>query len=260
MFGHGLDVHHGPEPAGRKRRMGLLHDLAVEFLDLQKIHGTLRADFAYKLGSGLGDWKLTGASRTAPIEFEILAIRGASSLPVTGVSGLHAWLDALRIAQGNFNFKLAGIEQNADGSEGAHHYTASIPRVCEASAILCRELERRALEADYQEKQRNILKSPLLPRATTGKVIGGEGASKTNKTIEAKFPDRAVWLSQRLAERSWNKHDVYRKGGPDHKSVQKVLDGRGVREDLLERLARALSQTPLSMKLSAVNLLDIPQS
>ena len=68
-----------------------------------------------------------------------------------------------------------------------------------------------------------------------------------------------MWLNDRLRERSWNKHDVSRQGGPDRKTVQKILDGRPVREDLFEKLAEALSKAPASKKLPAVNLLDIPQ-
>jgi hypothetical protein len=94
--------------------------------------------------------------------------------------------------------------------------------------------------------------------ATSARVTAGDG-SKINKN-EARFPDRAVWLDKRLCERSWNKHDASRQGGPDHKTVQKILDGMRVREDLLEKLAKALSNAPLSKKLPIVNLLDIPQS
>jgi hypothetical protein len=85
-------------------------------------------------------------------------------------------------------------------------------------------------------------------------VIEAKDADKTQ------FPDRARWLKERLRERSWNKHDVARNNGPDHKTVQKILDGKRVREDRLESLASALSKSPSAKKLPAVNLLDIPSS
>jgi len=44
-----------------------------------------------------------------------------------------------------------------------------------------------------------------------------------------------------LHDLSWNKHDPYRRGGPDHKTVQKILDGLRVREDVFTKLATALS-------------------
>lgn len=74
-----------------------------------------------------------------------------------------------------------------------------------------------------------------------------------------RFPKRAAWLSERLRERSWNKHDLSRQGGPDHKTIQKFLNGFHVREDVLKKITDALSKAPSSMKLSKVGLLDIPQ-
>jgi hypothetical protein len=224
---------------------GSLHGLAEQFGALQTAHATLRADYAYTLGSGAGEWTLKGAGRTATSQFQILAIRGAGALPNAGASGVQTWLEALRRA-GNSNFVLAGIEQNSDGSEGAHHYADTIQRVCEASADFCRQLEREALEAEFLEKE-------------PAKITKGD-SPKVPRTELPEFPDRAAWLRLRLRERGWNKHDVSRKGGPDRKSVQKILDGRRVREDLLDKVAQALSKAPVSMKLPAVNLLDIPQS
>lgn len=79
-----------------------------------------------------------------------------------------------------------------------------------------------------------------------------------SKTDEPRFPDRAAWLNERLRERSWNKHDPARYGGPDHKTVQKILDGARVREDVLKKLMDALSKAPLSSKLPTLTLLNIP--
>ena len=69
------------------------------------------------------------------------------------------------------------------------------------------------------------------------------------------FPNRAAWLAKRLLERAWNPHDVQRhgQGGPDHKTVQKILDGLPVREDVPEKVAIALSK-----KFGEVKLTDIP--
>jgi hypothetical protein len=93
-----------------------------------------------------------------------------------------------------------------------------------------------------------------------GKGRGRDSSKHKTEAREAKFPVRALWLKERLDERAWNKHDVSRHSGPNHKSVQKILDGYSVREDLLEKLANALSQSSSSQKRSAVNILDIPRS
>jgi hypothetical protein len=78
-------------------------------------------------------------------------------------------------------------------------------------------------------------------------------------TASENMPNRASWLKERLRERGWNKHDVFRQRGPHHKTVQKILDGKHVREDVLDKLANALSNVSDSKKLPNVTLLDIPQ-
>ena len=117
--------------------------------------------------------------------------------------------------------------------------------------------EATLLEAPLREGPADATSEPA---ATRDKIIGGDSPKNKNNTDEPKFPERAAWLKGRLGERGWNKHDVSRQGGPDHKTVQKILDGRRVREDVLEPLATALSKAPSAKKLPPVSLLDIPQS
>lgn len=69
-----------------------------------------------------------------------------------------------------------------------------------------------------------------------------------------RFPGRAHWLDQRLLERGWSTSDPYQYGGPDRKTVQKIRRGETVRNDVLEKLATALSKTH-----AKVSVLDIPQ-
>lgn len=76
----------------------------------------------------------------------------------------------------------------------------------------------------------------------------------TARAATASFPARALWLEERLRERSWNKHDVSRHGGPDHKTVQKVRDGFPVQEGVLQKIVDALSK-----QYGKVTVLDIPQ-
>jgi hypothetical protein len=130
---------------------GFWRGLAEKFRALQETHETLRADWDYVVGSsGPGKWTLTGAGRTATIQFETLAKRGASALPHAGSSDLLIdWLEALRRASANFKLERDGcFEQNTDGSEVAYHQTGTIWRICEASADYCSELESHALEAE----------------------------------------------------------------------------------------------------------------
>ena len=79
-------------------------------------------------------------------------------------------------------------------------------------------------------------------------------AAAIDGNLIPQFPKRASWLKDRLRERSWNKHDLSRQRGPNHKTVQKVLDGFAVREDVLQKVADALSK-----RHGQVSVLDIPQ-
>jgi hypothetical protein len=131
---------------------GDLNTLGKEFRLLHLACPALRADWDHIIGSGIsGEWRRAGAEPGATIQFEALARRAASVAPDAGVPDLlNAWLDALRGEGINFEFGREGIEQNADGSEGARHLTGTIWRVCEASAMYCGVLESRALEAEFR--------------------------------------------------------------------------------------------------------------
>jgi hypothetical protein len=111
--------------------------------------------------------------------------------------------------------------------------------------------ERQMLGVDHD------IPSTQEPRPESPKAPEKRDGIKEGPTLA--FPKRASWLKARLRERSWNKHDVGRHNGPDHKTVQKVLDGRHVREDVLLKLADALSAAPGSLKLPSVKPSDIPE-
>jgi len=81
-----------------------------------------------------------------------------------------------------------------------------------------------------------------------------DSTDRSAAKIEATFPARASWLKDRLLERGWSNSDPSEYQGPDRKTVQKILRGEAVRNDVLQKLADALSQ-----KHSKVNVLDIPQ-
>src|SRR2546423_578861 len=66
--------------------------------------------------------------------------------------------------------------------------------------------------------------------------------SRASNQIQTEFPNRAAWLKDRLAERGWNRNDPLRHFGPDPKTIDKILQGIGVREEVLDKLARALSK------------------
>jgi hypothetical protein len=76
-----------------------------------------------------------------------------------------------------------------------------------------------------------------------------------------KFPHRAKWLENRLAERGWDKHDLQRHGGPEHRTTQKILNGSNVQDDVLRRVINGLQSKPnhKGRALPAVKESDIPR-
>jgi ribosome-binding protein aMBF1 (putative translation factor) len=145
---------------------GFWRDLAEKFSELALSLAALRAEYYYTQDSefsaacrqpctALAEWKLRGTPGRA-LTFETLARRGASVLPhAIGSELLHVWLEAVKSVSGTFRLELCGIEQEADGSDGARHYTGTIVRVCEASADYCREMENKAREAELRAGQQN---------------------------------------------------------------------------------------------------------
>ena len=69
------------------------------------------------------------------------------------------------------------------------------------------------------------------------------------------FPERAVWLQEKLDARSWTVHDIERYNGPGWRTVRKILAGLPVKKTVLEKLAQALSQ-----KAGTVRISDIPRA
>jgi hypothetical protein len=57
-----------------------------------------------------------------------------------------------------------------------------------------------------------------------------------------------------MLKRGWNTADPSKYGGPDRKTVEKLLRGEGVRNDVLEKLADALSK-----KYATISVIDVPQ-
>jgi hypothetical protein len=77
---------------------------------------------------------------------------------------------------------------------------------------------------------------------------------RNEKNPEPQFSNRAAWLKDRLLERGWSSSDPSKYRGPDRKTIEKILRGEAVRNDVLEKLADSLSR-----KHANVSVLDIPQ-
>src|ERR1700722_20218441 len=62
---------------------------------------------------------------------------------------------AIRKERINFRSELGGTEVDDEGREGRQYVLGTINGLCEASATLCRILEKRAIQAEFEEKQRD---------------------------------------------------------------------------------------------------------
>jgi hypothetical protein len=132
-------------------------ELAVQFQQIPG-GGMLRVDGHYVIGSGEAwTWQFAGgAGEWIRETFETLARRGAfESAPAGTTDLLVAWLEAIRKEHINFHSDLLGTEVDDEGREGRQYMLGTINAPCEASAILCRRLEARAIQAEFDAKQRN---------------------------------------------------------------------------------------------------------
>jgi Helix-turn-helix domain len=131
---------------------------AAEF-QLVPDYGTLRADGQYTVGSGTAwSWRLTGGTANDFIRstFETLARRAAFEFAGAAATDLLvAWLEAIRKEGIYFRSQQIATEVREDGSKGSQYVLGTIEHVCKASVILCRKLESDALQAEFEEKQRN---------------------------------------------------------------------------------------------------------
>lgn len=88
---------------------------------------------------------------------------------------------------------------------------------------------------------------PATPPIHKGKIT----------SAPAKFPERAAWTKTRLRERGWDHNDPCRFGGPDRKTMLKILAGEEVKEDTIAKLVRALNAR---LDVPGVKNLDVPNN
>jgi len=100
------------------------------------------------------------------------------------------------------------------------------------------------------------------PKGTAANVAEDNGATSIravklnggNGKKEPKLLKRGLWLKERLLERGWSNSDPANYGGPDRKTIERILRSEAVRNDVLEKLAEALSK-----RHAKVSVLEIPQ-
>lgn len=72
-------------------------------------------------------------------------------------------------------------------------------------------------------------------------AAAGSAAEAVSAIPGPAFPARGAWLQSELDKRGWTVHDPHRFGGPDYRTVRKILAGDPVAQVVLEKIASALS-------------------
>ncbi len=119
------------------------------------------------------------------------------------------------------------------------------PAVEEALESLVEEGIGRARAEELKRLEGPTKTSPVLGAPT----VQGAAAVKRRRPRRPlpHFPNRALWLRHQLEERGWSNDDLYGNRGPDHKTVEKILQGKGVRNDVLKKVADALKVSALQI-------------
>lgn len=165
-------------------------------------------------------------------------------------------------------FLLQGAYRGADGGISEEHLCAAYQIIAEQIVDAKTpddviEMVIPNLVAEYARRREwapfvydfQIIKDWLQGPITEwqGRKLRMQVDTEDDSGKQLRFPRRATWLRQRLKERGWNQNDPIRHNGPDRKTVIKILHGEPVREDMLEKLAHALSS-----KVTKVLPEDIP--
>lgn len=129
-------------------------DLALQFRKIPNSFA-LMATLNVDVETGRTHWTLAGEP-TSMDEFNALAARGAREVTYQGgISLIDAWLNFLRENEPVFKPADPVIGMKADGSGPRHFLPGMIHEVATHSARLCKKLETRAIQQEFEDKQRD---------------------------------------------------------------------------------------------------------
>ena len=111
---------------------------------------------------------------------------------------------------------------------------------------------KKFLEPRIAHWRAELAKQSLL---RTSSLERTDATLNTPPISQPEFPGRAKWLRDRLRERSWDHNRPHGYGGPDRKTVLRMLGGNRVSEDTLYKIVLALNKKIIGKK---IELLDIP--
>ena len=158
-----------------------------------------------------------------------------------GYESFVGWLEGLKR---QVSEEIASVWISESKPIDGWYKRACAPAVQKILAALVKEGSARARGEELKR-----LEASTKTKSDAGKGEGGDGAAPNSR-----FLNRASWLKGQLLERGWSKSDPSNHNGPDRKTIERILRGEPVRNDVIEKLAKALSQ-----KFTKVRVLDIPQ-
>jgi len=94
-----------------------------------------------------------------------------------------------------------------------------------------------------------------LHTAPVDPPIAAESYSDDSQCARTKYPKRALWLAKELHDRRWDHNHLVKNGGGDRKTILKILDGKSVRIDSLDKIVSGLNRKILTRRITAD---DIP--
>jgi len=207
--------------------------------------GCLRLEWSYfrSLNSFQVELIETGDfCRSVRAQFEAYGTRAGAKCRLYGSrTALLVWLQLLATRAPNDRPKpLVSWQDKDDPSVQHQSWGGCVMHACIAAANLCNALEVESFERERSESRNpQSLDAPLV--------------SHEHQTA---FSQRAAWLRARLKERGWDHNSLWPNGGPDRKTVQKIIDGKYVRAEVLPRLVNALNHKKING--ITVSLIDIP--
>ena len=107
---------------------------------------------------------------------------------------------------------------------------ASQPPEIDLDAILSQKLD--------SQKRRDVCTALFGSEADAN----SPAAVMPHSVSGSEYPKRAAWLNRSLRDLGWSDADPAAWGGPDRKTIQKILRGKPVTNNVLKKLADALSK------------------
>ncbi|HWE49201.1 MAG TPA: hypothetical protein VG273_05410 [Bryobacteraceae bacterium] len=125
-----------------------------------------------------------------------------------------------QVSVGNRITSFEGDVEHPKTKEVMHVMTGTITNIAQKAAALCYRI-------DSSPETHEVLPPESLPPSTTG-----------SKRANVK---RAAWLKERLHERGWDHNTPEKFNGPEHRTVQRILNGEPVGPSSLRKLVTALN-------------------